>query len=373
MQITSKPILKDVYTNSLYQSTFLPIFEKAETKIKDLVLVAFLFNRNKYFLRLAIADVIASISKKIPQDLYDKDVYLSSLVKKSEYYISQYYDKQLIRYNETRKITLSTLKPGAKIPKIENPKQLYDLVQSKSLWAEAKGNPNVVNYAKEVKKYVNDFGGDPFTIVEKDGKRPISLWQKAELDVRYENQMQNLQSMRAEGIKYAWLSSHPNASKRCSAWQGELVAIEGHALAPQKVVNHKTFKYNKNSFLIGTVDKHKVYSLTDIMDVIDDRYGYHNNIICGFNCRHRLIPYTGQLPPKEYTKEDIEKQRAIESRIRELERKIRTLKKKLSLFERLGDKDAIRSLKAQIRDLTAYYKSYCERNGYAWYEYRINI
>lgn len=372
MEITSKPVLKDVYTNSLYQSTFLPIFERAETKIKELVLVAFLFNRNKYFLRLAIAEIIANVSKKIPQDLHDKDVYLSSLVKKSEYYISKYYDKPLIQYNQVRNLTIASTPHRTVVPKIENPKQLYDLVQSKSLWAEAKGNPNVVNYPKEVKKYVNDLGGDPFTIIE-NGKHPISIWQKAELDVRYENQMQNLQNMRMEGIQYAWLSSHPNASKRCSAWQGELVALEGHAISPQTVVNHKTFKYNKSSFLIGKIDGHKVYSLSDIMDVVDDKYGYHNNIICGFNCRHRLIPYKGQAAPKEYTKEEIEQQRAIESRIRELERKIRTLKKKLTLFDKLNDKATIRSLKAQIKELTAYYKSFCEKNGYAYYTYRIDI
>ena len=358
MEITNKPILKDVYTNSLYQSTFLPIFEKAETKIKELVLVAFLFNKNKYFLRLAIAEVIANVSKKIPQDLYDKEVYLKSLLKKSDYYIARYYDKPLVKFGEVRKQVLSTAPQKINVPTIETPKQLYDFTSGKSMWAEAKAYPNVVNYPKEVKQYISEFGGDPFTIVESEGKRPISLWQKAELDVRYENQMQNLQNLRVEGVEYAWTSSHPNASKRCAPYQGKLMALEGHA--------------TMSGFRMGKKDGHWVYSLVDIMNQTD-KYGYHNNIICGFNCRHKLIPYKGQAAPKEFTKEEVEQQRVIEQQIREMERKIRRMKKKLVLFEKLGDKESIRTLKANIKQLTAQYKAFCEKNGYAFYDYRINI
>lgn len=357
-QLSKVPVLKNAYTDPVYQSTFLPIIEKAEIKIKELVLVAFLFNQNKYFLRLAVSGVIAAVSKKLPVDLVDRETYLNSLVKKSEYYILRYYDQPLMRYGTVRKSLMNLAPQDVALPKIENPKQLYDFISSRSMWGEAKGYPNVMNYPKEIKQYIFDFGGDPFTTISTDGKKPISLWQKAELDVRYNNQMQMLQNLRVEGVELAWTSSHPNASKRCAPWQGKLMRLEGHA--------------TMSGFRMGKVDGHWVYSLTDIM-AQTDKYGYHNNIICGFNCRHHLIPYKGQTPPTEYTKEEVAKQREIETKIRNLETKIRRMKKDLVLFEKLGDKATVRALKAKIKETTLYYQRYCEKNGYAYYKYRIDI
>lgn len=372
MEVTKKPILKDVYTNSLYQSTFLPIFERAETKIKELVFAAFLFKRSKYFLLLSIAQIIADVDNKVPRTLYDRDTYIKSLQVKSQFFVRNFYDKPLEAFKEVREKLLGSIPDPAKAPRLDNPKEALDLIQSKRLWSEAKGYPNVVNYPKQVKLRLNELAQAPVTTQE-PGKKPISLWQKAELDVRYENQMQNLQNLRVQGVKYAWISSHPNCSKRCQQWQGELVILEGHAVSPQKVVNYKSFKYSKSSYLVGTVDGHKVYSLPDIMDTVDSRYGYHNNIICGFNCRHRLIPYTGQASPKEFSNDDIKKQREIESKIREMERTIRLKKKQIRLYNELGDKLAVKQLKEQVVILTEQYERFCERNGYAWYKFRIEV
>lgn len=371
--LSKTPILKDVYTNSLYQSTFLPIFERAETKIKQLIFAAFLFGKSKYFLLLAIAQVIADVDKKIPQTLHDREQYLKALQVKSQYFVREYYDKPQASYEEVKTKLMGSIPVGEKAPIVKSPKEALDLIQSKHLWSEAKGYPNVVNYPKEVKLRMNQLAHETVTTQE-PGKKPISLWQKAELDVRYENQMQNLQNMRVEGVQYAWISSHPNASKRCSVWQGSLVALEGHAPNPQTVVNHKTFRYSKSSYYMGMVDGKRVYSLPDIMATVDDKYGYHNNIICGFNCRHRLVPYKpGTVAPKEYSEKELQEQRKIESKIRELERTIRLKKQQLLLYNELGDKAGAKQLKKQINQLTEYYKAYCEKHGYAWYQYRIEV
>lgn len=372
MEVTKTPILKDIYTNSIYQSQFLPLFEKAEIRIKELILAAFLFGRSKFILRGTIALIIGEVAKKIPVDLHDKDQYIKALQVKSEYMIRQYYDAPQSNFQAVKETIMGTTPQGVKVPILRTPKETIDFIRSGDLWAEAKGTPNVINYPKEVKLRVTQLAQEP-VVTQEPGKKPISLWQKAELDCRYENQMQNLQNMRVQGVKYAYLSSHPNCSKRCQCWQGALVSLEEHAPNPQTVVNYKTFKYNKSSFVVGRVDGKQVYSLPDIMNVVDNRYGYHNNIISGFNCRHRLIPFDGQNAPKEYSNEDIKKQREIESKIRELERTIRLKKKQLRLYNELGDKLAVKQLKSQIDQLTQYYKSYCEKNGYAWYKYRIDI
>ena len=79
------------------------------------------------------------------------------------------------------------------------------------------------------------------------------------------------------------------------------------------------------------IDGNTVYSLKAVTSQVD-KYGYTNNIIVGFNCRHKLVPYKkGSLPPTEYNAEEVKKQREINAKLREYEREIRKLKR-LSIF-----------------------------------------
>ncbi len=358
MEITKTPVLKEVYTDNLYQSTFMPIFQKAETKIKSLILAAFFIGNPKYILRLSIAKIIADVGAKIPSDLHDRDVYIEGLLKKSESWIRLYYDQPQTTFQIAKESLLSTVPVGVKAPIINTPKDLVKFVQSDKMWAEAKGSPNVVNYEKEVRMKLNQLAADPCTTQE-PGKKPISLWQKAELDVRYEHQMQDLQNKRLMGVDLAWTSSHPNASKRCAPWQGKLMALEGHA--------------TMSGFRIGKVDGHWVYSLVDIM-AQTDKYGYHNNIICGFNCRHRLIPYQkGTVAPKEYTAKEMDEQRKIEAHIRDMERNIRLQKTRVEMYNKIGEHKITSVLAKRVDGMVAQYKKFCEKNGYAWHKYRIEV
>lgn len=346
-------------TNDLYQSTFMPIFQKAETKIKLLILAAFLYSESLTSLRIKIDGVIKWAISKVPGELHDKTAYFRGLKVSSERFILLYYKKPQIAYKVAKEDLLQSVPPGVKPPKIENPQQLLDFTSKpKDMWAEAKATPNIVNYPKEVKKKMEDLAQAPATTYE-PGKKPISLWQKAELDVRYEGQMKMLDDLKAQGVQYAWTSSHPDCSKRCEPWQGKLMDLTNHAKGP----NHQ----------VTTIDGHPVYSLVDIM-AKTDKYGYHNNIICGFNCRHRLIPYQpGKMGPKEYTEQDVAKQRAIEEHIRLMEREIRKLKTQALLFEKSGQIKIAHAIRKRVNILVSKYKAFCESHGYSWNEYRINI
>lgn len=359
-------------TNDLYQSTFMPIFQKAETKIKMLVLAAFLLQEPILGLRLKIDGVIKWATSQVPTELHDKMAYLRGLKFKSEQFIKLYYKKPTLTYKVAREDLLRSVPKGKTPPKIENPMQLIENVHNPSnLWAEAKGSPNVVNYEKELRTTLKRMAQDPVTTYE-PGKHPISLWQKAELDVRWENQIQKLQDLRVKGVELAWLSSHPNCSKRCECWQGELVSLTKSAPNPQKKVDKK-FNYKKDTFVVDEIDGHKVYSLYDIMDV-DGAYGYKNNIYNGFNCRHRLIPYQkGVVGPKDYDAKDVAKQREIEAKMREMEREIRQLKTQVLLLKKAGQIKVANSIENRVKILVVNYKKFCETNGYAWYKYRIDI
>ncbi len=359
-------MVKQASTNNLYQSTFMPIFQQAENKIKLIILTAFLYGMNLINLRYKLSIYIKEIIKKIP-DISDKDTYIKGLYNKTEYLISNYYNKPMLTFNNLKR-NVSNVSNNTIVIKTpnqlltENNKLVKDIVKY-----DAKGYVRVQDYPKQVKKYINQLSQE--VITTSDGKKPISLWQKAELDVRYQHQQEMLSDLNKAGVKLAWISSHPDCSKRCECFQGSLVSLDKHAQSPQTKVDKK-FKYNKRSFIVDRVDGHNVYSLTDIMNVTDE-YGYTNNIIVGFNCRHYLIPYKeGEKPVKDFSQEDIKKQRAIENNIRAKEREIRLLKSKVELYNKTDLKQA-NYYKKLVKLKIEQYKRYCEKNGYAWFDYRI--
>ena len=362
--------MKSVSTNNLYQSTFMPIFQEAEKKIKQVILLCFLLYLTMPVLMNKVSEIIRDTVKKIPEDLPDRESYINGLNRKTQILITIYYSKPKARY-ESLKTSIYNLIDER--PDISSPSELASYIESNretlNMWAERKGVPYIRDYPKELKLRLNKLANEELTTSE-SGKKPITLWQKAELDLRHEKQMSMVQDLIDSGVEYAWISSHPNCSKRCEKWQGKLVSLTKHATMP--------------NFRVERLDGIWVYSLPDIMSQVD-KYGYQNNIINGFNCRHHLTPYKkGTVAPTRYSKEEIATQRAIEQRIRELEREIRKLHSKLSLLEiqlkvynksnktiAKSIKTEITNLKDEIKYLTAYYKKFCEVNGYAWYDYRI--
>lgn len=350
----------------------MPIFSDAESRIKKLVVFAFWNAKPKTWLVYEIMKIIAQVKKDIPKDLMNRESYINGLVKSSNKLVASY---EIMNHRFVSNIKQPIVRNTNY--RFKNPQELKELMTSltlnekQSMWSQAKGYPNVADYDHQVKKFIDGVTDRPFVTAEK-GKKPISLWQKAELDVRYTKQMEQLTALNEAKVKYAWLSSHPDCSERCAVWQGELVSLNKRAKNPQKKIN-KYSDINKDRFLVGELDGHKVYSLPDIMDVVD-KYGYRNNIISGFNCRHHLTEYhKGSSAPKEYTEEQVKRQRNIEHKIRMMERRIRLLKMKLNDFIIINDKKAITSLKHEIRTEVENYKRYCTQNGYAWEKYRIDV
>ena len=369
--------LKTNLTNSVYQSKILPIIQKAETEIKKLVAYYGLFLKPRAELLAKINGIIMAVDKRLPISLYDRQSYLNGLKKTSMKMVVEFYDKVVLRFNIVAGalIILNFKKP------VDTPLKLQKLIASDSytrkfiednqrridVWAMQKGYPNVFDYPNELKARLNGLAKTQ-TVAAEDGKKPITVWQKAELDIRYENQLDMMEKMKQAGQDLVWISSHPDCSKRCQAWQGQLMSLSLHAKNPQKEV--KNYRYNKSSFLVGKVDGINVYSLSDIQDC-ETGYGYKNNVITGFNCRHKLRPYTkGSVAPQEYTKEEIKQQREINQNLRAMERKIRYLKQQAILYNGI-DKQKAQLCKRRAEELTKQYKAYANKNGYAWYQWRI--
>ena len=342
-----------------YQSTFLPIFSHAEIQIKKMIAKYFWNLQSKSVLIMAINRYIAEVNRKIPKDLKDRDAYLNGLRKKSMQMVEVYYTKARITFASILAAFVANID---KPVKITTPKELITYMSTNkikyNMWPQAKAAIRVQNYPKQLKEYIKNLSGETITTSE-PGKKGISLWQKAELDIRYEHQMSMIQKLKDEGEDLCWISSHPDCSKRCEKWQGKLVSLSKHA--------------TMSGFRIEKIDGHWVYSLTDIMNQVD-KHGYKNNIINGFNCRHYLKPYTpGSSAPKQYDGVDIKKMRQINSNLRSMEREIRQLKQQEKISIESSDIKNARIVHNQISKLTQKYYNYCEKNGFAAWDYRIKI
>ena len=354
-------------TNSAYQSQVLPIIEIAETEIKKLINYYALFLKPVKELRERIDGIIKAVNKRLPISLFERYKYILGLKETSEFMIRQFYFPVIDKYKTTVAILVMI---GVKVS-AKNPKELYtQLKTNKSLvrnitklepntWAARKGYPNVLDYERELKKRIGGLSKTQ-TVSSEPGKKPISVWQKAELDLRHENQLNMIDDLKNKGVKLAWTSTHPDCSKRCEKWQGKLFDLQAlHSDLSGHRMNYK-------------VDGNTVYCFNEVINKID-KYGYTNNIVVGFNCRHKLREYKpGSVAPQEYSSKQIKANREINSQLREMEREIRYLKQQSILYNSI-DKKLAEKYKHKAKVLFEQYKEFANRNGYAWYEYRVQV
>lgn len=356
-------------TNSVYQSQILPIIETAETEIKKLINYYALYLKPKKELNDKINGIIRAVNERLPISLFERYKYILGLRETADKMIRDYYDKVVYNFKVIMAILLlANIKEKPKNPlelvkKMESNTKLVSIIKKNqaqiNTWSMAKGYPNVLNYPQEIKKRLNGLAKTQ-TVASESGKKPITVWQKAELDIRHENQMSMIDNLREQGTRLAWTTTHPDCSKRCEKWQGKLFDLQAEH---SDMSNHR-MKYK--------VDGNTVYCFKEVISQVD-KYGYTNNIVVGFNCRHKLKPYSpGSVAPQEFTKEQVQRERLINQTLREMEREIRYYKQQAILYNSI-DKVLANKYKAKAKILTERYKAFANKNGYAWYQYRIDV
>lgn len=93
---------------------------------------------------------------------------------------------------------------------------------------------------------------------------------------------------------------------------------------------------------------------------------------CG-NCRHRLVPYTqNSQAPREYTHEQMSRERAIDQRQRELEKLVRRWKERGYVLRR-ENKEASGKAFERAKYWEDVYKKYSLSHGRAFYRERITV
>lgn len=229
------------------------------------------------------------------------------------------------------------------------PLSLYERVENLTPRVEYGREWHDADYRKRLKaaytRYLTYLADD-----EAKYSRRVSLRNLAEVEVRRQEIAQMLYRFRQQGVRYAWASSHADCSERCSHWQGKLYSLDG---------------------TYGTENGHTFQPIENAINVID-RYGNINGLF-GYNCRHRLIPYTsGSRPPRDYSAAQMKRERAIDQRQRQMERIVRNWKMRGYV---LRGENAEASKKAfdKAREWTRRYEEYSHANGRAFYRERIQV
>ena len=215
----------------------------------------------------------------------------------------------------------------------------------------------VEDYQKRVNQEIMRIANQNVVLVNRKG-RAISARNLAEMQVRYEEQVKDMERLKEKGAKFVVATSHANASTRCQPWQGKIYILDAEVGSVAIKDNH----YDGEPKPIGkTQDGKDYYSLKEAMI-----HGF-----LGYNCRHRLILYKpGMIMPKQYTTNQVSKERSIETTARSLERQIRVAKKKSMLANNSLDRKKYQEQSKMLQDT---YWQYCKEHDYPVAEWRIRV
>ena len=181
-----------------------------------------------------------------------------------------------------------------------------------------------------------------------------SLRNRAEMEVRYAAHLEQIDNLRTSGVKLVTCSVHADCSDRCYKWQGRVYSLDGTN---------------------GTTDDGKRYvpleEATDVYYTTKAGKTYKNGLL-GFNCRHYLMPYLPRMIIPHVDRETQQRERAINTRQRELERRVRDWREKALIFKRI-DRDLYLHARRRAIDANKEYIQFSKDNGRAYYPSRTRL
>lgn len=179
-----------------------------------------------------------------------------------------------------------------------------------------------------------------------------SLRNLSEMEVRYHDHLDNIEELKASGARLVVCSSHADCSGRCAPWQGRIYSLDGTS---------------------GVIDGHRYVPLetaTDVWYTTKAGRRYKNGLL-GFNCRHRIEPYVGQMLPTVSVKERKEEYKITRNQ-RSLERAVRYAKVNAAMNKGL-DNVAYQGWRERAKLANERYLTYCKEHGRAAYPARTAI
>lgn len=340
---------------NIAQSAVLSVTD-AQNRIKALIVESYYSNWPKARLESEIAKIINQTVESY-STRYQNDLRRSLAVSAQRWHIS--YMNQMHSFNLQ---TLNLIRERSGVYSIDlvsiangTPGDSRLIVERfrPILTQDKLGSQLIDNYEKRVRSQISMLASDPANMerIDKNGKAyKISLRNFAEMEVRYQANLQDVERLKNEGVKLVMASSHADCSERCSDYQGRLFSLDGSS----GVINNIPY--------------------SPLQEALDGPKGDGNGIINGYNCRHRLIEYSqGMKPPRDYDRDTIRKENAITARQRNYENQIRKLKAEEALCKKAGYAEEASKIQSRWQALDNNYKNFSLSNQRPFYPWRTKV
>jgi hypothetical protein len=341
------------------------VIEEAQLELKKIIQRGILLDIPKEQLKLETINLINEIKIKMQQVEADEE-----LIQDTEFAIKRSFILWYkILYAQLKKTPIKAISQVYKgdtqqiQPIIEEDKRGF-VITGEELRRESIKNirefQTIVNeggagyyyrYTERVKQAMDDLAKQHLTLDK------YSLRNKAEIKVRYDVINEDLQKLKDKGIKFVISSSHPNASERCSWWQGKIYELDID-VATREMGQYGGEKPNQT--IKGYIDGKPYYSLKEACE----------NGFLSYNCQHRLIAYYKGIHLQKYDMVQVEKKRNITQNQRYLKRQIRLYRTKLELSV---DEQEKKMYHKQVIELARDYKKFCSDNNVPRYDWRTKI
>ena len=256
--------------------------------------------------------------------------YLTAL-RASNTNIPQAVEQTLKAIPKERKISVYTPSLDAGAYNRATPNQMYNL-----------------EYEKEIQRRINEIADMTPKV---DYKTRYSLRASVEIELRWEHNQKQIETMIEKGVRLAWIDSHANCSERCQEWQGKLYSLTGKS---------------------GEIDGISYQPLENATEIYD-KYGYRNGCLSGFNCRHKLIAYKKGFRPQQIPESVMKRQRELEREQRRMERTVRLYESRALMSKAEKQTKAYKHYKELAKSWTRRYEEFSRKNRIAFYPSRLDI
>lgn len=284
--------------------------------------------------------------------------------------------KSLMRFAETAYATIKTVLPdpvtatsvhtlikaanrarnGLIIPKTYEERQATKMLYGGLSEATAKGIPLQEFQKKYMERVSNALSSlakqNALDADDLTGRN--SLRNFAEMQVRYERHLEEIQQLKDDGEKLVVCSVHADCSDRCKHWQGRVYSLDGTSGT--------------------TTDGRRFVPLetaTDIYYTTKAGKTYKNGLL-GFNCRHKLYPYRQGMVIPCVSEEERRREDAITRKQREMERTVIRWREE-ALMQKGVNVSAYTTARANAVEAYKQYKAFSKENGRAYYPDRVKI
>lgn len=327
--------------------------EEAETRIRETV-------KNEFFKQTPAATIGKKVDRIISEAL--KDVKIPALRDAALRSLRNFAQRQ---YNELKRSFGTSMTVLLALLKLTDTGASDTAKQASRHTLVSQGYDAANLYGTALKKFSEDYMrrnvrpaldrlAKQFTLDPDDVSGRNSLRNRAEMEVRYNGHLEQIDALRAAGHKLVIASTHADCSERCRPWQGRVYSLDGTS---------------------GITDDGRSYqpleNATDVWYTTRAGKRYKNGLL-GFNCRHYLIPYrSGYRFPKPNPAEEA-RQYAITQKQRELERNVRYWRTK-AVTDKNVDRASYLNARKKAIEWNNEYIRYSQEHRRAYYPSRTKI